>query len=116
MAEFIANDVKIQAELSTGHIVTCTTSLKAEGAYREWYEPAPCEWMYGHTESEADIDENTIEVLYPDEFEADIEYMSGSKITKVLQLLEEPEWEVQEGWNDYDSDRDYDTWKDRQIA
>lgn len=115
MANFIGEG-KIQAELSTGHIITCTTHLKAEGYYHEWYEPAPYEWMYGRTESEADIDESTIEPLYPDEFEEENGFFPGATITKIIKVLEEPEWEVQEGWNDYDSDRDYDTWKDRQIA
>ncbi len=116
MAKFIAYNVKVQAELSTGHIITCTTALKANGYYREWHESAPCEWMYGWTESESYIDEDTIEPIYADEFESDLDYMNGAKITNILQILEEPDWDVQDGWEDYDSDADYDAWAESQIA
>ena len=100
MAEFRANDVKIQAELSTGHIITCITDLKAYGSYVEWHETGPCEWMYGWTESDYDIDEATIEPLYADEFDSNIDYKPGATIAKIIQILENPEWEVQDGWQD----------------
>lgn len=100
MAHFTAKNVKVLAELSTGHIITCKTYLKADGDYREWHESAPCEWMYGWTESEIDINESSIEVLYPDEFEEEKGFFPGATITKIIKVLKEPDWEVQDGWRD----------------
>lgn len=101
------NCPRVLAELSNGQIVQCMTALQANGDYREWYEPAPCEWMYGWTESEQDIDQETITALYPEEFETDEEIPENATISTIIEVLDEVDWEVQEGWEeDYAPDYD----------
>lgn len=107
---------KVQAELTNGQIIECETSLCASGDYREWYEPAPCEWMYGWTESEQDIDEDSIEAHYPDEFECETEYPAEVKIQRIIKVLEDIDWEVEDGWDEPDPDAAYDAWRDDQVA
>lgn len=113
MAEFHSNFVKVQAELSDGQTIECETQLKASGDYKEWYEPAPVEYMHGWTESEQDIDEDSIEPLYADEFDTELEIPESVKIERIIKVLEEPDWEVQEGWNEPDEDAAYDEWYER---
>lgn len=87
---------KVLAELSNGDIIECFTYLTATGNYASWFEPAPVEWMYGWTEVEFDIDENSIEPMYPDEFDTDAEYPAGIKIVKIINILSDVDWEVEE--------------------
>ena len=108
---------KILAGLSNGHIIECRTFLKAYGNYREWYEPAPVEWMYGWTESDQEIDQETIEVLYPDEFDTDFDIPEGILINSIIEILEDIDWEVQEGWeDDYEPDWDAIAKEQRHLA
>lgn len=108
MAQFhSSNCPKVLAELSNGQIIQCKTALQASGDYQEWYEPAPVEWMYGWTESEQEIDQETITALYPGEFETDYNIPENITISKIIEVLEPTDWEVQEGWEqDYEPDWD----------
>lgn len=110
MAEFHSNITKVQAELTNGLVIECETALKASGDYREWFEPAPVEWMYGWTESEQEIDDDSIEPLYAEEFETDLKIPESVKIKQIIKVLEIPDWEVQEGWDEYGKDAAYDDW------
>lgn len=107
---------KVQAKLSNGLIIECETALIAEGDYREWYEPAPVEYMYGWTESEQEIEEDSIEARYPDEFECDEDIPDNVKIDEVIKVLEDIDWEVEDGWDEPDADAAYDAWRESQIA
>ena len=61
IAKFTANNVKIEARLSSGETVEIYTSLTTSGHYKSWWE-YPCEPQYGSVQySEQDIDENDIE-------------------------------------------------------
>lgn len=108
MATFTStNTPTILAELTDGQVIVCKTELQAEGNYREWYEPAPCEWMYGWTESEQDIDQETITALYPDEFETVEQIPENVTISTIIEVLDEVDWDVQDGWEeDYAPDYD----------
>lgn len=87
---------RVLAEITGGDLIECETLLTAQGEYARWFEPAPVEWMYGWTEVEFDIDEDTIEPMFPDEFEADTEYPVGIKIVKIINILSDVDWDVEE--------------------
>lgn len=118
MAQFSSSTCpRVLAELSNGQIVQCKTALHAYGDYREWYEPAPVEWMYGWTESEQEIDQETITALYPNEFETDTQVPENATISTIIEVLEAVDWEVQDGWeNDYEPDWDAIAKEQRYVA
>ena len=84
----------IIAELENGEQIKCKASLKAKGEYIEWFEPAPVEWMYGWTESEYEIDEDTIEIVYPEEFVLENGEDGEGKLVKFIKDID-IEWEVE---------------------
>ena len=107
IAKFTANNVKIEARLSSGEIVEIYTSLTTSGHYKSWWE-YPCEPQHGSVQySEQDIDENDIEPLYADEWEfvdenkkqyqdENPEAFENIKVVEVIRLLDSPDWEVDE--------------------
>lgn len=107
---------KVQAELTNGEIIECETSLIASGDYREWFEPAPVEWMYGWTESDYEIDDGSIKAEHPDEFESEKEYPENIKIKSIVKVIDDIDWEVQDGWDEPDEDAAYETWREENIA
>lgn len=83
----------ILAELVNGEQVECRTLLRAKGEYRKWFEPEPVEWIYGRIESEYEIDYDTVEILYPDEYTL-MNGEDGDGILKKFIKEIDVEWEV----------------------
>jgi hypothetical protein len=93
---------KVQAELSNGEIIECETSLLAFGYYDEqWNQITE---IGGEWEVDQRVDEETVIAQYPDEFECDVEYKEDVIIKNILKLIDDIEWEVQDGWNEPDED------------
>lgn len=112
MAEFQGTG-KIYALLSNGLKEEISTLLKCEGEYKEWTEDMHPDGIgYYQTFCESWQDPESIQVLYPDEFELaqepeHPEKYEGVTITKILNIIEDPDWEVQDGWEaDYEPDLD----------
>lgn len=99
MARFEAKG-KILALLSNGEKAEVTTQLSCYGDYKEWWEE-PYEPYLGSIKfSEQSEDLDTIEVLYPDEFEP--ERNDDVKIVEFIKLLDKPNWELEEGSEIYE--------------
>ena len=95
MAKFLAKDVVVKAKLSNGNTIKCTTWLIADGWYYESQEGFE---YYTWFESHFDVYDETARPFDPEYFETDIK--TDAQIIEILQILSDPYWEVQDGWED----------------
>jgi len=100
-ANYIAKDVHVLATLSTGDIIDTTTDLICEGEFDQ-------EWVnYGEGMSDLEYDvelyEDTIQPLYPDEFEFDENFPPNTEIVEITKIISSPDWEIDENsiWDNY---------------
>ena len=97
-------NVKVNVTLSNNNILDVVTRLTCEGTYREWTEDMHPDGIgYYMTFVEIDdIDEDTIEPLYNDEFEPydenDENLIQDAYITSINKIYDENDicWEVDE--------------------
>lgn len=117
-AKFKACGAKVVAKLSTGEEIGCTVTLEADGLYSSWWE-YPCEPQHGSVNyTDYDIDESSITILYPDEWEfidenkqkyldENINAFQNVRVVEIVKFLDTPDWEVDENSLEDEYDKGY---------